>query len=178
MEDAVEKKMSPFKHMLNTGLILGVVAILFTVVAYLTGDIYKQNNWENWGSLLVSFVLVYYFTVKYRKEECENYLSYGQAFKFGWISMMISAVISLVFMMILQNVIEPDFMSKMMDVQREAMAEKGMSDAQIEAAIAFGKKFQSPAIVIIVGLVWSMIISLVISLITAIFAKRNRPVFE
>jgi len=166
------------KSSATNGAILGLIGVLFMVVTYLTGDIYKGSSWITWLSMAVSVACLVYFSLKYRNTVCEGYITYGGAFMYGWLTFIFSGVIAVAFMILLQTVIEPDYMEKMADVQREILAEKGMNDSQIEQALAFGSKFQTPLFIAIFGFIGNALVGLVISLITAIFAKRNRPVFE
>ena len=68
-------------------------------------------------------------------------------------------------------------MAKVADVQREILAEKGMNDSQIEQAITMASKFQTPIFIAIFGFIGNALVGLVISLITAIFVKKDKPVF-
>lgn len=166
-----------FKSAATSGAILGLISIVFTVIAYVTGLIYQTSNWLNWVSMVVVIVGLYYFTVKYRNAVCEGYISYGNAMLYGWVTYIFVGIISVFFMVILQTIIEPNFMEKVMEIQREEFYAQGMNDAQVDAVFEMSKKFRSPAMTAIFGFIGSVVLGLVISLITAIFAKKNKPVF-
>jgi hypothetical protein len=167
-----------FRAAATNGGIIGVVSILFIVITYLTGDIYSGKSWLNWVSLAASVGLLVYFGLKYRQTACEGYISYGDSFLIMWITYIFAGLVSLAFMVVLQTVIEPEFMDKALEAQRQIMIEKGMSDSQVDAVLQAGAKFRTPLMIFVFGLVGNALIGLVISLITAIFVHKKRPVFE
>jgi hypothetical protein len=166
------------KSSATNGAILGLISILFVVITYLTGDIYKGNIWLSLLSIAVSIAALIYFALSYRKTACGGYITYGNAFIYCWLTYIFAGVISVAFMVLLQTVIEPNYMEKVADVQREILLKKGLSDSQIEQSMAITAKFQSPIFVAIAGFIGNALVGLVISLITAIFVKKDRPVFE
>lgn len=166
------------KSSATNGAILGLISILFVVITYMTGDIYTGSTWLNLLGIAVSVAALIYLALSYRKTVCGGYITYGNAFIYCWVTYIFAGVISVAFMVLLQTVIEPDYMEKMADVQREMMLKQGMSDSQMEQTMAITAKFQSPLIVAIAGFIGNALVGLVISLITAIFVKKDRPVFE
>lgn len=175
-----EKIPSPvmLKSSATNGAILGLISILFVVITYMTGDIYTGSTWLNLLGIAVSIAALIYLALNYRKTVCGGYITYGNAFIYCWLTYIFAGVISVAFMVLLQTVIEPDYMEKMADVQREMMLKQGLSDSQVEQSMAIAAKFRTPLFVAIAGLVGNALVGLVISLITAIFVKKDRPVFE
>lgn len=178
MEEEKVHKSVMLKSAATNGAILGLISILFVVIAYMTGDIYKGKSWLNWAGMIISVAALIYMAINYRKTTCGGFISYGNAFIYCWVTYIFAGVISVAFVVLLQTVIEPDYMEKMADVQREMLLKRGMSDSQVEQSMAIASKFQTPLFVLIIGNVWNALIGLVISLITAIFVKKDRPVFE
>jgi hypothetical protein len=166
------------KSSATNGAILGLISILFVVITYMTGDIYTGSTWLNLLGIAVSIAALIYLALNYRKTVCGGYITYGNAFIYCWLTYIFAGVISVAFMVLLQTVIEPDYMEKMADVQREMMLKQGLSDSQVEQSMAIAAKFRTPLFVAIAGLVGNALVGLVISLITAIFVKKDRPVFE
>jgi hypothetical protein len=166
------------KSSATNGAILGLISILFVVVTYMTGDIYKGNVWLSVLSMVVSIAVLVYLVLSYRKTICGGYITYANAFIYSWLTYIFAGVLSVAFMVLLQTVIEPNYMEKIADVQREILLKKGFSDSQVEQSMAMAAKFQTPLYIAIVGFLWNALVGLVICLITAIFVKKDKPVFE
>jgi hypothetical protein len=58
-------------------------------------------------------------------------------------------------------------------MQEEALQKKGMSDEQIEAGMAMTSKMMTPGIMAISALFGSVFIGTIISLVSAIFVKKQ-----
>jgi hypothetical protein len=78
---------------------------------------------------------------------------------------------------LLIHVISPDYAAKIVEIAMEKLYESGMPEQQVDAAIAVMEKFSGPTFMLIFGIIGSVILGLIISLITSIFTKRNRPMF-
>jgi len=52
-------------------------------------------------------------------------------------------------------------------------ANPNLSDEQLDAMTAMGKKFSSPTVIITVGLIWSIFLGFIISLITGLIMKKT-----
>ncbi|WP_320052259.1 DUF4199 domain-containing protein [uncultured Acetobacteroides sp.] len=178
MEDEKNPSSVMLKSAATNGAILGLISILFVVITYMTGDIYKGNVWLSVLSMVISIAALVYFALSYRKTACGGFITYGNAFIYCWLTYIFAGVLSIAFMVLLQTVIEPNYMEKMADVQREMLLKKGLSDSQVEQSIAMASKFQTPLYIAIIGFLGNALVGLVISLITAIFVKKDKPVFE
>lgn len=179
----MENEGVPFSVMLRSsakgGLILGLISVLISVITYVLGPISNTPIWVSVLSYLILLGGAWYFTVNYRNTICEGYISYGKAFTYGWFTIMFAGVISVLFNVLLQTVIDPGYMEKVMEFQREQLyAKGGMSDAQIEQSIEIATKFMTPGFLVFFGLLGSALQGLIVSLISSAFARKERPVFE
>ncbi len=75
------------------------------------------------------------------------------------------------------NYIEPDYMSQMMEVNREKMieAQPDMTESQLNAAEEMTAKFSSPLIVVAFSLIGNLFFGLIISLIVGLIMKNKNP---
>ena len=89
--------------------------------------------------------------------------------------MLIGGIIGLIYTYIFMTFIEPNFMSNMMELQQQKMLETrpNMTDEQVEAAMGMAKKFSGFWVIAIAGLLWSVFIGFVISLITGLIMKKT-----
>jgi hypothetical protein len=117
--------------------------------------------------------------IQYRNREMNGAISYGQALGFGVAIMLFSGIISALYTLIIFN-LDPSLVDQIKAVQEEAMLKKGLSEEQIEAAIAMSSKMMSPAWMSIMGLFGSVFMGTIISLITSIFVKKqaNEDAFD
>ena len=164
------------KYAATYGLILGVFSILISVIDYAFG-FYGQNTLIKVSGVVVTICAIVYFTVKYRNEQCEGYLSYGQSVGFGILLCLFAAVVSAVFTLLLITVIEPEYMTKVHEIAEQQLIEKGISGQQLDTVMEFTRKFSGPGMIVISSILSALFFGLIICLITSIFTKREKPVF-
>ena len=143
------------------------------------GKIYDQG----WEIMLVSFVIMAVITfmgLKKFKESNNNLLGLGQALKIGLGIALVGAVISVIYNQIFINFIEPDFMENMMKVGEQKMLEQNpnMTDEQLEMAKGMQEKMSSPLIGAAMGIVWTLFLGFIISLIEGLILKRTEEEAE
>ena len=161
------------KIALNYGIILGFVSILISVALYATGMTYKQD-WKTGSIGFIVTVVIIVMGIKKFKEANGGFLSVGQGLKTGVGIALIGSVISIIYLMVFMNYIEPDYMEKSLEVAREKLMEnQSLSEDQVEQALEIQKNFSSPAIIAAVGLIWSIFLGFIISLITSLIMKKN-----
>ena len=75
------------------------------------------------------------------------------------------------------NVLEPDYMSQMADVQRTQMTENfpNMSESQINDAMEMNAKFSSPWIVAAFAIIGNLFFGFIIALIAGLIMKNKNP---
>ncbi|MET2984416.1 DUF4199 domain-containing protein [Aureibaculum conchae] len=170
----MENQQKPTKNIaLNYGLILGVASILLSVIIYAMGMAYKQD-WKTGSISFIITIVVIILGIKKYKEANNGFLSLGQGLKTGVGIALIGAVIGIAYTLIFINVIEPDFMEKTLEISRQKMLENpNLSEDQIDQGLEMQRKFSSPAIIAAVGLVWSLFIGFVVSLIASLVMKRT-----
>jgi len=170
-----------FQHAIKWGLIVGGISIALTCVIYAI-DYALLANWKTGISFFVMFIgLAIYAGINYRNE-IGGFLSYGKAFQHGFVLMAISGLVSAVFMIILYNVIDPELPEKLTKVgieNAQAMMESfGLPEDQMDKAMEDTRKRTENQYTVsgtAMGYGIGLIIYAVLSLITAIFVKKNEP---
>ncbi|WP_228851142.1 DUF4199 domain-containing protein [Aegicerativicinus sediminis] len=163
------------KIIINTGLLLGLASIGLSVILYILNMHLEQNMVSGLIGLLIILIFVVYGIKQYKKAN-ENLLSISQALKVGVGVALIGGIVSVLYTLIFINVIEPDFMNQMAEVQREAILKSNpdMTDEQLQTALSFAKKFSSPAIISAMSLIFSVFFGFIFSLITGLIMKNDR----
>ena len=155
------------------GAILGFVGIIYNVILYML----DQNLNQNLGYLgiLITIVVLILGVRSYRDSVMEGVLPFGPAFKFGFIVIVVSSVIGIIYAYILWTVIDPDIISKMKDMQMEKMLEKGIPEEALDQAMAISGKFMTPIMMTIMSLFSGVLMGTIVALIVAAIFKKNEP---
>tara|TARA_B100001245_G_scaffold180745_1_gene138869 strand:- start:608 stop:1129 length:522 start_codon:yes stop_codon:yes gene_type:complete len=172
------------KNAVKSGVYVGVLSIIFVLLAYVIEPTYLAKWWFGIGILVINLGLVIYFGLQYRKEE-EGYLTFKEGFLHGFVLLLVAGIIGTVFQILLYTVIDPELpqiITEAMVAQQEAMLQKfGMQGAQLDEAIEKIKE-ETPKNFTAGGLLKSYafgtIFYLIISLITGAIVKKSEPEFE
>jgi len=160
---------------LKYGLIGALISVVFTAVLLIAGV--EVSGWiGSLGYLILIGAMV--LAMKEYKKSNYGYMSYGQGLGIGTLVSLFFGVLGGVFMYIYTSFIDPNYTSSMMDKQRIELEERGMSDEQIDQAIAMGESFSSPVMMIVWSIVGYLFIGFILSLIVAAIMKHKRPEFE
>lgn len=162
------------KFALTYGLIMGGIGIVFALMLY-SADMHYQGGLAVMGvSLVITIGVIILALIQFRKAN-NGFMSLAQALKVGIGTCLIGGIIGIVFNLFMMTVIDPEMMNKAMASQREQMiATYGMTPDQADQQLEMGKKFSSPAMQIVFGLVYSLFIGFVVSLIGGFILRREQ----
>ncbi|MBA9079324.1 MULTISPECIES: DUF4199 domain-containing protein [Rufibacter] len=170
-----EQTTSPSSVGVRYGLITGFISVIFSLVLYVTEM--HQNKWMSVLSILI-LVAGIVMAHSYFKKENMGFMSYGQGLGIGVILSAVAGVLGSIFTFVYVKFIDTGFLEKARNAQIEEMEKNGMSDDQIEQAMNMAEKFSGPGMMLVMGIVGSVVIGLIISLIVAAIMKKSRPEFE
>lgn len=161
------------KYALNYGLILGAVSVVFAFMLY-TADMHYQGGIAVMLiSLVITLAAVIIAMLQFRKAN-NGFMTFGQALKIGVGVSLVGGIIGIIFNQLMANVIDPEMMNKAMEFQRNQLMETtALTPEQIDAQMEMGKKFSTPTMQIVFGLIFSLFIGFVFSLIPALVLKRQ-----
>ncbi len=175
----MENKKSIWPFVFTYGSAMGLLSVIISIIFYLVTpmDPEKLDSGGNWIQTLVTMlilgVFIYWATVKYRQEENEGFISYGGSLKLAMAMAIPFAILTAIYIFVFFSFIEPDLMRKIAEQQANAMAEKGMSDEQIEQSMGMMGSFNSPIVYTIFGVFGSGLQIFIIALITSIFTRKE-----
>jgi hypothetical protein len=109
---------SPFQASVKPGITIGLVALVLTYIAYFIDSSLLASGWFGLSAFAVFFVLIIYFGRQFRTE-LGGFMSFGTAFNFSFITMIISGLVSLVGQILLFQVIDPDLPQVLADLTFE-----------------------------------------------------------
>jgi hypothetical protein len=168
----MENQASSKSVILNYGLYYGIVSVLIAVIFYAL-DMHLQQGLIN---MVVGLGVMLAFIVLAQKKfklDNLNILSFWQAVKIGMGTVLIGALISIIYNQVFINFIEPDFMNQVMEIQRQAWEDNNMTSEQIEAAEDMTKRFSGPFISSAFVILAAAFFSFVLSMISGAIMKRT-----
>jgi len=171
----MEDQQKPTKKIaLNYGVYLGLASILVSVIMFALG---KQHE-QGWEVGLLSFAImatIIILGIKKYKEVNGGFMTLGQGIKTGVGIALIGGVISIIYTLIFITFIEPDSLEKGMEIARQKMLDNpNLSEEQIDAQMAMAEKFSGPGMIAAFGLLWTLFLGFIISLIgSAILQKKE-----
>lgn len=170
---------------IKNGLILGLIGIIITMLAYVIDLNLLTSMWFGLVMLVLAIVVLAVFGNKYRDEQLEGFISFGDAFKYIFIAALISMIVSGVFQILLYNVIDPELpeiiTEQALKSTEEFMEKLGTPAEDIDEAMKKAEndldgKFTTTGI-LSGSWVW-LIISAIYALIVGAIIKKKRPEFE
>ncbi|WP_109300224.1 DUF4199 domain-containing protein [Aquimarina sp. AU474] len=172
------EKTSSKKIIINYGVILGIVSVLFGAILYATG-IYKDPHWSIgiFGFVITIVVLVY--AIKAFKTANGGFLNLTDALKVGIGAALIGGIISSVWSFTLTTVIEPDYSEQVMQVQKDKLLEDNpdFTQEQVDQMFAIPEKLQSPPIAFALGIVGSLFVGFIISLVAGLVMQKKQEIY-
>lgn len=170
------KQLSAKDVMIKYGVILGVLSILTNVIMYVT-DSYLTPHWSFGVLAFLMTIAVIVLAFKAFKESNGGFLKLGQAIKIGLGVALISAILGIVWTLLLTQVLEPNYTELALEAGRDNIIESypDMSDAQIDQAISFQEPFTKIGFMIPVTIMMSLFFGFIISLIAGLVMKNENP---
>ena len=171
----MENKVTVSQIGLRYGLILGLLSIVFSLILQMTGM--ATNNWL--GSIgYIFFIVVIVLAHKAFKEGGDGFMSIGQGIGIGTLLSLIGGTLSSIFTFLYLKFVDDSMLQTIREKQIEGMEAQGMDDAQIDQAMEIAAKFSGPVAILIIGIIGSVFIGFIISLIVALFTKKSNPVLD
>ena len=159
---------------INYGLISGGIGVVFSLMLYFMDALYNQDSATQWITTLISVTIIVLGIVAYKKSN-DGLISLNESIKLGLGISLVSALITCAYMILLANVIEPDFYNNLFESGKAAALEQNpkMTSEQLDQMVEMQKKFSwvtYPAILIV-----NLFIGLVVGLVTGLIVKKSKP---
>lgn len=169
-------------HALKSGVIMGVLGILISLVVYIIDPLLMIKWWFSLFSLVLFIALVTYYGMQYR-ELTGGYLSFKKAYIYSFLAFVVAGILGLVFNIFLFHVIDPDLPEMISDAIVEQTVEMmegfGANQEVIDQAI---EDADTAASFTLMGQIKSfgmvLIFYALMSLISGAIVKRKEPKFS
>lgn len=163
-----------FSHAAVFGIATAMAVIIFALVVYLIGI---KSTAINYLSYPIA-ITVACIGVKKWREQSGGYLTFGQAYVHLLFQTILYSILITVWSVIFMFYIAPGLMEDQMLIQQAKMEEQGLSASQIETAMGYARKFSTPGMIAVFGLLGNMVMMGVIHLIVAAIMKKDPPPFQ
>jgi hypothetical protein len=160
---------------LRYGLITGFVSVIFSLVLFVT-EMNTNKVLSNLSILILIAGII--FAYRYFKSANNGFMSYGQGLGIGAVLSAVTGLLGGIFTFIYVKFIDSSFMQRMQETQIEELEARGMSDEQIEQGMAMAEKFSGPGMMLVMGILVTLLIGFILSLVIAAIMKRSQPEFE
>jgi hypothetical protein len=174
-ENTMTSTHSPWKSAMSSGGLLGIALIIFMLIIYLL-DIPSTSS-INWLSWIIFVGLLIYGQKAFRTEN-GGFISYGNLLKFGVMMGIFAGFLIGVWQYVLYTMIDTGLWERQMLELEETYLEMGLSEEMIEQSMKMNQKFSSPLFISLGSAFTYALMSLIISLITAAFLKKENESFE
>ena len=158
---------------LAMGVYLGVVLIIFSLIMFLL-DIDHESP-----IMYISYVILaaglFWSIVSFRDKQLGGFIEYGKAFSAGFYTGLFASILAGIFTYFYVQYIDPGLVEEILIKAEEGMLEQNpdMSNEQLEKALSLTEMFASPIMICVWAFLANVVVSTILSLIIAIFAKRE-----
>lgn len=159
-------------HTFQYGAVAAIVSILIGLAVYAL----ELPQWINYASYLAFACVAALALHDWGKKREAIGLSYGQAFGYSTLMLVFYVVFISIWTVVFIKYIAPGLMETQLEVQRQAMEDKGTDRATIDMAMKMTRKFTSLPFLILFSIIGNMLLMSVVNLIVCAFMRRDPKV--
>jgi hypothetical protein len=160
---------------LRYGLLTGLVTVLLSFGLNVMHQENSPARYLSFAILVGGLVLA----MNNFKQQNHGFMSFGQGIGIGAVLSAVVGAISGVFAYVYMNFIDTDMLGRITEKMRADMeARGGMSDEQIDQAVAISSKFMNGPVMVGAALLGTLLIGVLLSLVISAIIKNAQPEFE
>ena len=161
---------------INYGVILGLISVLFQLMLFFLDMHYKNDSTAGIVALLISTSVIIYSFIDFKKHN-EGFISFSESLKIGLGASLVSALINIIYTQLLVNFLDPETMQKSLELSMDTMRAQNPEIPQeaLDTARSIQEKMSSPLIFSAVQIIFSLFFGFIISLIGGLIVKKSRP---
>lgn len=169
------------QNAIRSGLIVGVIGIIVSLLLYIVNSTLFGNSWLMLGLGVFNLVLITYFGVKYRNDS-GGFLSFKDSYVYAIVTMIVMVVVTTIFSFVLFSVVDPGLPEIIADAAVEnaesMMRSFGTPEEVMEEQLEKARQDTVDRFTVggtIKGAGIRILINLVICLILAAIIKKKEP---
>ncbi len=168
------QNLTPGKFAVNYGVILGLVMIIINVITYVTGLALEGAQWPTAIYYLIFAIVIFYAIYQFKRRNA-NLLSLSEALKVGVLIGVVSAIVYIIYSLIFNYIIDPDFMIQMMDVARDNMLEQNpdFTEEMVASSMKFVEMLTNPVLSSALWIALSSLFALIYAFIAGLIMKKE-----
>ena len=161
---------------INFGLILGAISVIFQLMLYFFDMHYKNDSTAGIVSLTIMVGVILYSFIQFKKSN-EGFISSSEALKIGLGVSLVSALVGIFYTQILLNILDPDTMKKSLELSLENMRIQNpeMPQDALDTVRSIQEKMSSPIIFSAIQIIFALFFGFIISLIGGLIVKKSKP---
>ena len=160
---------------LRYGLLTGLVSIIISFGLFATNQETSPLRYATFAVLIGGMVLA---MISF-KQNNQGFMSFGQGVGIGTVLSAVVGVLSGIFSYVYMNFIDTGVVGRMTEKIRADMeARGGMSDEQIDSAMALSGKMMNGPFMLAAALLSTVLIGVILAMIISAFIKHAQPEFE
>ena len=163
-------------YAINLGTLLGTASVIFSLMLFFLDAHYQGDSLSSIVPLILSIGFINFGIYEFRKDN-NGFVSLKECLKVGVGIALISGVIGTVYGVILTEFLDPQFMDKTFEIAKQKMLD-GNQELSVEdanQAIEMSRKFTTLPIRFAGGLLSSIFMGFLISLIGGLILKKSKP---
>jgi hypothetical protein len=160
---------------LGYGVIIALAVIVFSLILFLLN--FAKDSALQYLTYLILLGGLFLAQTNYRNKYMGGYIDYGKAFMVGLLTSVFLSIIMGIYTFIFFKYIDPGAMDEILSSAEQKMMDKGMTEMEIEQGMAMVRKFQSVGLMTFFAVAGNIFFGAILSLITAIFVKRESTDF-
>ncbi|GAA4364539.1 hypothetical protein GCM10023185_34130 [Hymenobacter saemangeumensis] len=173
--EPVASPVTPVSVGVRYGLLTGLASIIFSFILLATDNSQSSLRWLGLVITIGGMVLAH----NEFKKHNQGFMNYGQGLGIGTVMSAVGGVLNTVFSYVYMTFIEPGYMARIMEQTRAKMEENaGLSEEQIDQAMAMTEKFSGGGWLLVFGILGSVLFGFIIALLVSAITKNSRPEFD
>lgn len=163
------------KIILRNGTIFVFVLIIVMLVTHIfRASISDQAQRIAWGEYLLLLVTIIVTQLDIRSKVYAGKISFGQAFTSGMLFVAFVAGVFSIFTLVFYLAIGPEVLKEMVVIAENSLREKGLTEDQIDAQMAFSSRIFTPVGMFVMTIIGYLFVGAIMSLIASLFTQRQR----
>lgn len=171
----MENQKSSVSASLTYGLILGISLVVFSLLMFVLSV--ERHSKIEWISYIILIGGILWAMISYRDKYSGGFISYGSAFGVGFWTVLFASILVAVYFYFYVKKLDTSFIDNILTESEDKILAKNpdISDDDLETALHYTRMFTTPFMLALWGFIANVLFGTILSLIIAIFVKREKP---